>query len=286
MTSNWYQFNLIYKSLFFIQKNYKIKKGVFFVECFKYEKDGQIGYITLQNEDEFFALSSKAIKEFDELLKEIGEKRDVKVVVIQGGNEKVLSPGHNLKEVNECSITDVGKLFHNCKYFMRKIREIPQIVITKVRGAAVAAGCQLVAISDMAVASEDARFATPGINSGLFCSTPAVFLSRNIGRKKAAELLFTGGFMSADEALDNGLVNKVVPVENLDEETEKLAQEVTKQSLNIIEIGKRAFYQQLNMADFQALDYATEVIINNTEHPDAKEGISCFLEKRKPKWND
>jgi len=150
----------------------------------------------------------------------------------------------------------------------------------------VAAGCQLVAICDMAVAGEDARFATPGINSGLFCSTPAVFLSRNIGRKKAAELLFTGNFMSAKEALETGLVNKVVPTDDLDAETENLAKDVVKQSLDVIEIGKRMFYQQLNMEDFQALHYATEVIAMNSKHPDAVEGIRAFFEKRQPVWKD
>ena len=255
------------------------------MDYLSYKKHEKIGYITIQNDKEFNALSSKVIHEFDNLLKEIAENREVKVVVIQG-NEKTLSPGHNLKEIQSGSLEDVRKLFQDCQGFMRRIRELPQIVIAKVRGVAVAAGCQLVANCDMAVASADARFATPGINSGLFCSTPAVFLSRNIGRKKAVELLFTGNFMSADEALKYGLVNKVVPLENLDEETENLAKEVAKQSLNIIELGKQTFYQQLNMEDFQALTYTTEVIANNTKHQDAEEGISCFFEKRKPEWND
>lgn len=181
---------------------------------------------------------------------------------------------------------EVLNLFQNCQLLMRTIREIPQIVIAKVHGVAVAAGCQLVAICDMAVASENARFGTPGINSGLFCSTPAVFLSRNIGRKKAAELLFTGNLISAKEALEHGLVNKVVPFNNLDEVTEQLAKDVSKQSLNIIELGKREFYQQMNMEDFQALNYATEVISLNSQHSDAVEGIRAFFEKRQPVWND
>ncbi len=255
------------------------------MDCLDYKKDGQIGYITIQNDDEFNALSSKAIAEFDNLLQDIGAKREVKVVIVQG-NKKVLSPGHNLKEIEDGSLEDNKMLFQSCGGFMKTIREIPQIVITKVHGAAVAAGCQLVAISDMAVVSENARFSTPGINSGFFCSTPAVFLSRNLGRKKAAELLFTGNFMSAEEALNYGLVNKVVPLDDLDEETDKLAQDVAKQSLNIIELGKRSFYQQLNMEDFQALEFATEVISNNSQHPDAREGIRCFFEKRKPEWKD
>ncbi len=255
------------------------------MEYLAFEKIGRIGYVTIQNESEFNALSEKVIFEFDNLLKEIGRKREVKVVVVQG-LEKVFSPGHNLREIDKGLPHEVLKLFQNCQGLMKRIREVPQVFIAKVHGAAVAAGCQLVAICDMAVASDKARFATPGINSGLFCTTPAVFLSRNIGRKKAAELLFTGSFMSAEEAMEHGLVNKVVSIEELDEETKKLAEAVEKQSLNTIELGKRAFYQQLNMEDFQALNYATEVIAMNSKHPDALEGISAFLNKRQPVWDD
>lgn len=255
------------------------------MEFVTFKKEGQIGYVTIENEKEFNALSLQVISELDGLLQEIAEKREIKVVIIQG-SKKALSAGHSLRELEEKNIHDVLGLFQNCHVLMKRIRDIPQIVIAKVRGVAVAAGCQLVAICDMAVAGEDARFATPGINSGLFCSTPAVFLSRNIGRKKAAELLFTGNFMSAKEALETGLVNKVVPTDDLDAETENLAKDVVKQSLDVIEIGKRMFYQQLNMEDFQALHYATEVIAMNSKHPDAVEGIRAFFEKRQPVWKD
>lgn len=244
----------------------------------------EIAYITLENIKEFNTLTLQVLKEMDQLLKEIGAKREVKVVVIEG-SERVFCAGHSLKEIDAKSETEVLALFRECESMMRTLREIPQIVISKVRSAAVAAGCQLVAASDLAVAGDIAKFSTPGINSGLFCSTPAVFLSRNIGRKKAVELLFTGNFMSAQEALQHGLVNKVVPVEELDAETERLAKDITKQSLNIIEIGKRQFYQQINMDDFQALNYSTEVISLNSKHPDAQEGIRAFIEKRKPVWN-
>lgn len=243
-----------------------------------------IAYVTLENLKEFNTLTLQLIQELDDLLKDLAVKREVKVVVIEG-SERVFSAGHSLKEIEAKNETEVLALFQACEKLMQTIREIPQLVISKVRSAAVAAGCQLVAASDMAVASTEAKFATPGINSGLFCSTPAVFLSRNVGRKKAVELLFTGNFMTAEEALQHGLVNKVVPVDLLDEETEKLAKEITKQSLNIIELGKRQFYQQINMDDFQALQYSTHVISLNSKHPDAKEGIRAFLEKRKPAWN-
>ncbi|HLQ83774.1 MAG TPA: enoyl-CoA hydratase-related protein [Pseudogracilibacillus sp.] len=244
-----------------------------------------IAYVSLENPNEFNALSEKLMEELKELLFKIGQEKAVKVVVIEG-SKKAFCVGHSLKEVETKSDLEVMELFRTCESLMKTMREIPQIIISKVEGVAVAAGSQLVAASDLAVASDQARFGVPGINSGLFCSTPAVFVSRNIGRKKAAELLFTGNLMSALEAEREGLVNKVVPVEKLDEVTDQLAKDITKQSLNIIAIGKRQFYEQLNMEDFQALNYATEVIVRNSQHPDAKEGIRAFFEKRTPIWPD
>ena len=255
------------------------------MEYVSYRKDESIAYITLKNPKELNALSLKLIQELDQLLQNIAERESEKVIIIEG-SKKSFSAGHSLKEVQTKTEHEVLALFQTCQHLMRTIREIPQLVISKVEGVAVAAGCQLVAISDMAIASEKARFGTPGINSGLFCSTPGVFLSRNIGRKKAVELLFTGNLISAQEALQYGLINKVVPSEKLEEETDKLARDVAKQSLNIVGLGKRQFYQQINMQDFQALNYATEVISLNSKHPDAIEGIQAFFEKRTPVWND
>jgi enoyl-CoA hydratase/carnithine racemase len=273
------------KNNYDIYKHNNKLKGGKNMEFLSIRKDEDIAYVTLQNPREFNALSLKLLQELDSLLQEVAEKREVKVVVIEGST-KAFCAGHSLREIENMNVHEVLKLFQNCQLLMRRIREIPQIVISKVEGVAVAAGCQLVAISDMAVASDDAKFGTPGINSGLFCSTPAVFLSRNIGRKKAVEMLFTGNLITAREALEIGLVNKVVSSSMLDKETEKLAKDVAKQSLNIIELGKRMFYQQLNMEDFQALNYATEVIALNSKHPDAVEGIRAFFEKRTPIWND
>lgn len=253
------------------------------MELLAFREQDHIAYVTLKNEQEFNTLTYQLLEELDGLLTEIANKRTAKVVVIEGA-KRVFCAGHSLKEIETRTEQEVLDLFQTCYQVMKKMREIPQIIISKVESAAVAAGCQLVAASDLAIASDQARFATPGINSGLFCSTPGVFLSRNIGRKKAVELLFTGEFMSAEEALQYGLVNRVVPVEQLDEETEKLAKSVAKQSLHIIELGKRQFYQQLQMEDFQALNYATEVITLNSKHPDAKEGIRAFFEKRQPVW--
>lgn len=255
------------------------------MEYLSVQQENEIAYVTLENYKEFNALSFALLQELKQLLTGIGSKRDVKVVIIEG-SKKAFSAGHSLKEIQTRSDQEVHAIFLECEELMKTIRSIPQIVISKVEGVAVAAGTQLVAISDLAVASEVARFGTPGINSGLFCSTPGVFLSRNIGRKKAAELLFTGNLISAREALDYGLVNKVAPVSELDEVTDQLAKDITKQSLNIIEIGKRQFYQQLNMDDFQALNYATEVISSNSQHPDAKEGIQAFFDKRAPVWQE
>jgi len=247
------------------------------------EKKNEIAYVTLNNPKEFNTLSLQLMKELDSVLQGIGVKREVKVIVLKG-SEKAFSAGHSLREIHGGSKQDVDYIFRKCFNLMQTIREIPQLVVSQVRGVAVAAGAQVVSISDLAIASEEARFAVPGINSGLFCSTPAVFLSRNIGRKKAVELLFTGNLMSAKDALHHGLVNKVVPLEKLEEETETLLKEITKQSLNIIELGKRQFYEQIQMNDFAALNYSTEVITSNTKHPDAIEGIDAFFEKRTPNW--
>lgn len=255
------------------------------MEYLSFRQSDKIAYVTIDNPLEFNTLTLELLHEMIALFKDIAQKRDAKVVVIEG-SDKVFCAGHSLREIESMTENEVLYLFQTCYEMMKTMREMPQLTIAKVKKAAVAAGCQLVAACDMAVASEEAKFATPGINSGLFCSTPAVFLSRNIGRKKAVELLFTGNFMSAEEALQHGLVNRVVPVDKLDEETEKLAKEVAKQSLNIIQLGKRQFYQQLHMEDFQALNYASEVIALNAKHPDAKEGIRAFFEKRKPKWTD
>ncbi len=255
------------------------------MEFLSVEQKNEIAYVTFENPKEYNTLTLRLLEELDQLLKEIAKKREVKVVVLQG-NEKAFSAGHSLREIQKGDLQDVQHLFNTCMNVMKTFRAVPQLIVSKVRGVAVAAGTQVVAISDLAIASEDARFATPGINSGLFCSTPAVFLSRNIGRKKAAELLFTGNLMSAQEALEHGLVNKVVPADKLDEETDLWLEDITKQSLNIIELGKKQFYTQLQMTDFDALAYATEVISLNAKHPDAIEGINAFFEKRRPVWTD
>jgi enoyl-CoA hydratase/carnithine racemase len=167
---------------------------------------------------------------------------------------------------------------------MEKIQRLPQAVIAQVHGVATAAGCQLVAACDLAVAAEDARFGTPGVKIGLFCSTPGVPLVRAVGRKRALEMLLTGRMISAEEAQQYGLINSVVPPDQLEEETKALAGKIVEASPLTVSIGKEAFYTQVNLADAQAYDYAKEAIVTNLFAEDAQEGLSAFLEKRKPKW--
>lgn len=251
-----------------------------------YEENEKIGTITLNNDKERNALSLKLMKELDALLKRIAHERKINVVVIQAAG-KVFSSGHNLREIDGAAEEEVEKIFVECQKLMQTIRDIPQVVIAKVHDIATAAGAQLVAACDLAIASERAKFATPGPHIGLFCHTPAVFVSRNLGRKKAAELLFTGDFISADEAKIHGLINRVIPHEKLDEETLKFANSVARHSLYVLEAGKKQLYRQLEISnDFDALAYSTEIMVKNSQKPDAIEGIRAFLEKRQPVWSD
>ncbi|RXT08005.1 enoyl-CoA hydratase [Ammoniphilus sp. CFH 90114] len=255
------------------------------MEFLSYRTADRIGYITLRNDKQRNALSLPLIHEMEALLQQIEREQAVNVLVIEAEG-KVFSSGHNLREVEGQSTQDVLHLFNECQRLMLKIRNIPQVTIAKVHGIATAAGCQLVAACDLAVSAEQAQFAAPGVHIGFFCSTPAVFISRNVGRKKAAEMLFTGDFISAQDALESGLVNKVVPQEELDKAVDELAASVARHSLHTLAIGKRGFYQQLQMDDFQALSYASEIMATNSQHPDAVEGINAFLSKRKPNWSD
>ena len=250
-----------------------------------YEVEGKTGLISLNRPEKRNALSRGLLEELTALLNKIALEKKVTVVVIKGVG-KNFSSGHDLKEVVECDQQALLKLFQACYQTMRAIREMPQAVIAQVHGVATAAGCQLVAACDLAVAAKDALFGTPGVKIGLFCSTPAVFLSRSVGRKKAMEMLLTGEFVTAGDALVHGLVNKVVPAEELDGTTMDMAVTIAGYSASAIAIGKRAFYQQINMEDFQALNYASEVIALNSSTGDAREGIRAFLEKRKPVWVD
>lgn len=209
-------------------------------------------------------------------------------VVILRAEGAVFCAGHDLKEIREQGDQRDAhlRLFNLCSQVMQQIVNLPKPVIAQVAGVATAAGCQLVASCDLAVAAETARFATPGVNIGLFCSTPMVALSRNVSRKHAMEMLLTGEMIEAALAEQMGLVNRVVPEEELDAAVATLAATIAGKSSHTLKIGKTAFYQQLEMSLSDAYDYTAQVMTENLQAKDAQEGIGAFLEKRKPEWHD
>jgi enoyl-CoA hydratase/carnithine racemase len=204
--------------------------------------------------------------------------------VIIRGEGPAFCAGHDLAEMTGCSLPEARKLFDTCSELMMAIHRLPQPVIAQVHGIATAAGCQLVAACDLAIASEHARFATPGVRIGLFCSTPMVEVSRAVGRKRALELLLTGDLIDAPTAAEWGLVNRVVPAERLADETLELARRIGSASSQTIAVGKVAFYEQLDRPLPEAYAHASEVMAANAVSPDAREGIDAFLSKRKPQW--
>lgn len=250
-----------------------------------YEETGKIGRIALNRPEKRNALSLELLHELTACLDHAAAARSVKVLIVHGAGDHFCS-GHDLNEIREGAFEDIQHLFDTCLRLMMKIQAIPQPVIAEVQGIATAAGCQLVAASDLAVAEEGARFATPGVRIGLFCSTPMVPLSRSVGRKRALEMLLTGRFVSAREACEYGLVNRVVPKEKLQAETESLASDMAAYSLKVLAVGKQAFYRQIHMDDERAYQYGKEVITGNAMMPDAAEGIGAFLQKRAPVWSD
>jgi enoyl-CoA hydratase/carnithine racemase len=230
------------------------------------------------------ALCEALIDALQAALDELAADPDVRVVVI-GAEGRAFCAGHDLKQMR--SHPERGyyeALFARCRRLMRTLREIPQPVIARVQGLATAAGCQLVASCDLAVASSAARFATSGIDVGLFCATPAVPLSRDVSRKRAFEMLMTGGFIDAETARDWGLVNRIVPPEELDAAVVGLAREIASKSRVAVETGKRMFYRQLEMTLDEATAYAAEVMARNMLAEDAGLGIDAFLAKRPPDW--
>ena len=250
-----------------------------------YEERERVGMLTLNRPEKRNALSADLLEELLSCIRKIKRENRVKVVILKGAGRHFCA-GHDLNEIMQKELNGIRRLFETCMDLMMLIQSISQPVIAQVKGIATAAGCQLVAASDLAVAEEEALFATPGVKIGLFCTTPMVALSRAVGRKKALEMLLTGRFISASEARDCGLINSVVPSARLEEETWELARDISQYSLVTIGIGKRAFYQQVNMADSQAYHYAKEVISSNAVMADAQEGMAAFLEKRKPVWRE
>ena len=221
----------------------------------------------------------------------LGEERAIKVVVL-AAHGPAFCAGHDLKELTaHRADADGGRAFfaavmNQCAALMQAIVALPQPVIASVQGIATAAGCQLVASCDLAVASTAAQFCTPGVNIGLFCSTPMVALSRNLGAKAAMEMLLTGDMVGASEAQRLGLVNRCVAPESLAQETQALARAIAAKSTRTVRIGKKAFYRQREMPLDQAYAYAAGVMVENMLMPDAQEGIGAFIEKRAPRWDD
>jgi len=240
--------------------------------------------LTLNRPGQFNSLSKEMLTAIKAELDTITADEAVRVVVIAGAG-KAFCAGHDLKEMR--ANHDKGfmqALFRQCGELMLTLTRMPQPVIARVHGIATAAGCQLVSMCDLAVAADVAKFAVSGINVGLFCSTPAVGLARNLGRKAALEMLLTGDFIDAMEAKSKGLVNRVVPADALDAEVERLVQSILAKSAVAVRIGKGMFYKQLEMGLSEAYDYASEVMACNMMSEDAGEGIDAFMQKRKPEY--
>ena len=232
------------------------------------------------------ALSFKNLNDLIKVFKKFDNDKNIKVVIIEGSGEG-FSAGHNLKEINDLKIrTKYQKLFNLCSKLMLQIVEGKKPVIAKVHGAAFAAGCQLVASCDLAYSTNDAIFATPGVNIGLFCSTPMVAVSRKVNRKRLMKMLLTGEPIKANYAKEIGLINDHFSKSKLDNEVLKLAKQIASKSNLTIKIGKQTFYKQLEMPLRKAYAYTSKMMTQNMMAMDAKEGISAFLEKRKPIWKN
>lgn len=252
-----------------------------------FEKNDNVGWITLNSPEKRNALSLELMNEMLKLLNLISKDKDTRVVIIRG-NGPAFCTGHDINELvgDNYDIQHFRKVFSVCSDMMQTLHKMPQPIIAQVHGVAMAAGCQLVAACDLAIADSKTRFSTPGIKIGLFCSTPMVPLSRIIGRRRALDMLFTGRFITAQEAEKFGFINKVVTPDRLAEETRNWAMEIAQYSRFTLEIGKKAFYNQMDKDETSAYDYSKEVIAQNCLDEDAQEGMKAFLERRKPKWKN
>jgi enoyl-CoA hydratase/carnithine racemase len=242
-----------------------------------------IGTLTLNRPQRRNALSLDLMLELLKGLEQFGSNSAIRAVIL-AAEGKVFSSGHDLGELVGRSVEEYRRIFDVCTNLMKMIQSIPQPVIAQVQGVATAAGCQLVATCDLAIASEEASFATPGVKIGLFCSTPMVAVSRAIGRKRAMEMLLTGRTVDAITASEWGLVNRVVPSADLARETWALAGQVSEASSFTVGLGKQAYYKQIDLDQDQAYVYAKEVMTQNVLAHDAQEGIAAFLEKRTATW--
>ena len=247
------------------------------------EAQGEVGLITMNSPKTFNALSKNMISEIISALNQFGSDQVAKVIILRTSGKHFCS-GHNLTEMIDGNRSNYKFIFEQCSRMMTLVHEVPQIVIAQVHGVATAAGCQLAATCDLAVADETARFGTPGVRIGLFCTTPMVALSRAVPRKLAMEMLVTGRLISAEEALQGGLVNKIVPEADLEKATMELALSIAEASPLVLRIGKKAFYSQIELEEPRAYEYANNVITLNLMAEDAQNGIKAFLEKTKPAW--
>jgi enoyl-CoA hydratase/carnithine racemase len=255
------------------------------------EDHGGTAILTLNRPQARNSLSETLLEALSEALQAIAHERSVRVVII-AANGPAFSAGHDLKELNaHRSDDDRGRGYFKhvmglCSRTMQQIVTLPQPVIAAVHATATAAGCQLVASCDLAVASQSAKFATPGVNIGLFCSTPMVALSRNVSRKHAMEMLLTGELITAEHAARIGLINAVTEPGRERDEALKLAKTIAAKSAVTVKLGKEAFYRQIEMPLHEAYSYTTEVMVENMLARDAEEGIGAFIDKRQPKWED
>ena len=248
-------------------------------------KDG-IAVVTINEPKTYNSLSFKNLSDLIKVFKKLDKDNKIKVIILEGAG-KGFSAGHNLKEVKSLKVKNkYQKLFNLCSKLMLQIVEGKKPVIAKVHGAAYAAGCQLVASCDLAYSTKDALFATPGVNIGLFCSTPMVAVSRKIQRKPMMKMLLTGEPIKADYAKELGLINDCFPKSKLNNEVLKVAKKIASKSNLTIKIGKQAFYKQLEMPLSKAYAYTSKMMTLNMMAMDAQEGISAFLQKRKPVWKN
>ncbi len=245
---------------------------------------GKIATLTLNRPEARNALSRALMLALTREIEAVASTPAIKAIVL-AANGPVFSSGHDLKEL-KAEAKATKEIFEICSAMMLAMTRAPQPIIARVHAMATAAGCQLVATADLAVASDNASFATPGVNIGLFCSTPMVALSRNVGRKKAMEMLLTGTPVSAKDAAAMGLVNMVTAPDKLDETVNGLAALIASKSGKVLAIGKRAFYEQIELGMADAYTYASAVMAKNMLEPDASEGLDAFLGKRKPAWAD
>jgi enoyl-CoA hydratase/carnithine racemase len=245
--------------------------------------DGSVARIVLNRPEKRNALSLELMGEVIAAVREVSGGAGTRVIVIEGAGP-AFSAGHDLSEMIGRDREFLAHLFDRCSTMMELLHEVPQPVIAKVHGIATAAGCQLVAACDLAVAAQGTRFATPGVKIGLFCSTPMVPVSRAVGRKRAMQMLLTGEPIDADTALDWGLVNRVVSSEDLELAVGELVQAIVRSSAYTVATGKQAFYDQIDRAEDDAYEHCEVVMTENALAHDAQEGMTAFLEKRSPVW--